>query len=700
MKYARLILLSLALIANSGFAQWVQTDGPYGRPDVMTVFGKGPTDYATVYLSGFFYRPVGENSWKLADDQYFRSFAIKGDSLFADAHYLKGGISRDAGIVRYDLNNPEAEPVTVYTQVIAQALVCNDTCLLGGSERDGFFTLGFDGQDLRYFNTGLPTDTMVLPWGTFYRTNVTALRCFGDLVFCGTDKGVYRKGPGTGPWQAMNQGVTTGKVAFIELSDDTLYAAVAAGLYRCPAAGSTWELLFTAPSAITSFLKQEGRMWAGTAQHGVWHSAGYGLPWAAMNPGLTDLSVNCLAFADSGLTCGTRTKGIFSFREGNWTPDGPGMISSLTWSMTVAGETLMAGDEEDVYRLEPGGNWTVVSPQVRYELFSSLAATGDTAFLSVELDTIYWPYDIPFILYTTDKGTTWNPLMNPVPFAGDDPYWLYCDHGKLYALENGLMSMTDDLGLHWTDMRLPSWIYCGFNGFVVYRNQPFAAAGNHGKVVKWVPGSGWTLSNTGLPPDRDPLGLAMCDSALFVFVNAEGMYVSFDQGNSWSFAGEGLNTQWGFRDYASDGNRLFVTTENGVFVTGDFGQSWHACNEGLQNLNIASMELMNDTLYVGTYGNGVWKRALSGIHQGIGDHPSGGLPCRVYPNPASDRFSVKTSVPGPCTLQVVDLAGGVLLDGTVRPGESTDLHDLKNGLYLVRLKTAGGLSVHKLQVVR
>jgi photosystem II stability/assembly factor-like uncharacterized protein len=99
------------------------------------------------------------------------------------------------------------------------------------------------------------------------------------------------------------------------------------------------------------------------------------------------------------------------------------------------------------------------------------------------------------------------------------------------------------------------------------------------------------LSNNGLPTDREPLALASYDSALFAYISVHGMYVSFDNGNSWTYANNGLVTNYSIHDFANNGTNLFITTDYGVFTTNDFGQNWVAINNGLKNLNASSIKI-------------------------------------------------------------------------------------------------------------
>jgi hypothetical protein len=72
----------------------------------------------------------------------------------------------------------------------------------------------------------------------------------------------------------------------------------------------------------------------------------------------------------------------------------------------------------------------------------------------------------------------------------------------------------------------------------------------------------------------------------------------------------------------------------------------------------------------------------------------------IYPNPAKDR--VEVVAPGQITrLSVFNLAGQQVYDllvGDVR--HTLDLNGMSNGIYMVRVMTAEGVSTHKLQIIK
>lgn len=700
MKGTILFVTILLMNYSVVYSQWIQTNGPYGDLNVLTVFEHDSNYFASTDLSGSYSKSSVESSWNLNSNIYFETYTIKGDSLFVDAHFFSGGVRRDLGIQLFDLNNPEAAPVTINSMITSQALKHTDTCLFGGHRSLGFFKLSFDGTVLEYHNNGLPKDTIWTPTGPHSKVAVTAIELYGDHVFCGTNRGVYRSDANLASWNQMNNGLSIGNVTFIEEILDTLYTSIDATLYYSDNGGNNWFQIYNTPSRITSFQKDGNQILVSTSHDGVYHSIDNGASWNEMNAGLTDLSVNFITKLDSVIFCGTKSEGVFRYHNGIWSDNNQGIISSLIRSLTVTNQSVIANNEDKVFILDSNGNWSDISPNVNYDLFGSVSSMIDTIFLSVNYHTNTWPYNIPFIMYSPDNGTTWHDLVNPVPYAGDDSYRIYCENARLYAREDDKLYYTDDLGINWTDLSLPSQ-YCNYiYDFAVYNSQPFAAACGKGQLLKLDNINNWVLSNNGLPTDRGPTDIAYCDSALFAYISVHGMYVSFDNGDSWSYANNGLNTDRGIRDFAPYGRHLFVSTENGVFVTSNYGQNWYECNDGLTNLNTSSIKILNDTLYVGTNGKGVWKRAIEDINLYVSENENNSLDFKIYPNPANEFLKIETSSYETLEIQIFDIMGRITFSKAVEKDEIIDIRNIQNGTYLITLKSKRNIKTSKLIILR
>lgn len=672
MKTFFILTITIFAQVNYCYSQWTQTDGPYGNTTVLSIISHDSL-ILTSTGCGYFSKKSINNVWELNSTLTFSGYTLIGDSLFIGGSNIK----------LIDLSNPNNPPTNI-NSISLTTLSHSDSCLYGGNSTSGFFKSSDFGNTWSSRNVGLPADTNYMPYPpyVYYTYKVNSIEVITNYIFCGTSKGVYRNSGTLSAWTPFNSGLPISNVTFIKAFNDTLYTAMGNTLYRSVDFGNTWTLFYTSTSSITSVLKVNNQYFVGSSSNGIVYSFDNGLNWNAINSGLSDLNITAISLYDSTLICGTNSNGVFYFQSGQWYKNEVGMICSSIRSIAVTNNDVISNDENKVYKLNSSGNWIDISPIVTYELFGSLASMNDSVFLSVEYDTPSWPYDNPFIVFSPDNGITWNNLINPVPFARDDPYRIYCENGRLYAYEDEIMYYTDNLGLSWTNISLPSQYCNGFNDFVINNSIPYAAACGNGQVVKLYNTQNWALSNNGLPTDREPLDFASCDSALFAYISVHGMYVSFDNGNNWTYANNGLVTNYSIRDFANSGSNLFVTSDYGVFATNDFGQNWVAINNGLKNLNTSSIKILNDTLYVGTYGNGIWKQSITDINLNVQDFQQSGKSIKVYPNPAYDYIHVATNS-NKARFKIIDMVGKEVLSGSLNSSNEINISEIKCGAYIV-----------------
>ncbi|MBL7914425.1 MAG: T9SS type A sorting domain-containing protein, partial [Bacteroidia bacterium] len=152
-------------------------------------------------------------------------------------------------------------------------------------------------------------------------------------------------------------------------------------------------------------------------------------------------------------------------------------------------------------------------------------------------------------------------------------------------------------------------------------------------------------------------------------------------------------------DFTSSGSNLFVTSDYGVFVTSDFGQNWVAINDGLKNINTSSISVLNDTLYVGTYGNGVWMRSIADIHVYVQEFQQSDRSIKVYPNPASDLIYVSSSSKD-AKFIIIDLVGKEVLSGNLNSSNEINVSGLASGSYLVVFQLENSVQATKLLINR
>ena len=126
MRYSAVLLLSFLLKTNSGFSQWVQTDGPYGTTTITALFQHDTTLFAAANC-GYFSKSDTADRWSLHSTLNFTNNTLIGDNLFVG----------NAGIKLVDLANPDNPPLDI-SSIASNCLSHSDTCLYTGNDA-GFF---------------------------------------------------------------------------------------------------------------------------------------------------------------------------------------------------------------------------------------------------------------------------------------------------------------------------------------------------------------------------------------------------------------------------------------------------------------------------------------------------------------------------------------------------------------------------------
>jgi FlgD Ig-like domain len=92
-----------------------------------------------------------------------------------------------------------------------------------------------------------------------------------------------------------------------------------------------------------------------------------------------------------------------------------------------------------------------------------------------------------------------------------------------------------------------------------------------------------------------------------------GVFISKDEGNSWSHTDAGLGTDHYVNIIYSDGYYLFAGTNTSLFVSNDAGTTWNNISAGsiIDSTYIETIAVINSQLFVGVYRGGGWRLPIS-----------------------------------------------------------------------------------------
>jgi hypothetical protein len=138
-------------------------------------------------------------------------------------------------------------------------------------------------------------------------------------------------------------------------------------------------------------------------------------------------------------------------------------------------------------------------------------------------------------------------------------------------------------------------------------------------------GTSWTAVNNGLPGMVGVSALAVNGGNIFAGTLGRGVYLTANNGTSWTAVNNGLSGVASVGELVANGGNIFAGTDYGVYLTINNGTSWTAVNNGLTNTNVLSLIANGGYVFAGTNGGGVflttnngtsWTRVSNGLTNG------------------------------------------------------------------------------------
>jgi hypothetical protein len=312
-----------------------------------------------------------------------------------------------------------------------------------------------------------------------------------------------------------------------------------------------------------------------------------------------------------------------------WVRVSNGMGDLFVLGLGQNGNTIFAGTATNgaFISTDYGANWT--QTPLNNQAVYSFTTNGANTFAGTNGNGVY---------VSADNGASWTqtPLNNRYVVA------LELIGGNVWAATNtyGIYTSADNGG---------SWTHNSLNNrdiytFVVQGGNVFTGAGtNYGVYVSANNGGSWaqtTLNN------RDVRSLVVNGGNIFAGTVGYGLYISTNNGGSWtptSFSNTNcLSLQ-------TIGNNIFAGSPPGAFfVSTDNGMTWTQRIEGLGNLQVYTIRIINNYIYAGTNGSGVWRRQLSelnGISQVSAQVPVHYSLQQNYPNPFNPNTKIRFALP-------------------------------------------------------
>jgi len=217
---------------------------------------------------------------------------------------------------------------------------------------------------------------------------------------------------------------------------------------------------------------------------------------------------------------------------------------------------------------------------------------------------------------------------------------------------------------------------------------------------------------------KDLIDFAVVGTRLFAADEGAGVFLSTDEGSTWTSVNKGL-TSLQVHAFAQSETFLFASTDQGIFLTTDNGANWSSIRHNLPFLTAGALEIYDGNLYAGIFrledasvSHGAWRTSLSGVVASVlqmsGETPEQFGLMQNYPNPfnPSTKIGFKLQASGFTSLRIFDLLGrevATLVNEELRPGSYEapwDASGFPSGIYFYTLTSGEFTETKKLVLVK
>ena len=725
-----LLSLSIAILLFTAvprsFAQWKQSNGPYGGV-INSVACVGNVMLAGTN-SGLFRSSDGGNYWSQVSMMLNGGprdvYSLKEEDGIVIAGTNSGAFtSSDSGLTWKSLSvYPSLAPVidiSLFDSLMVYRTSSVDARIV--TLTNDFQSVGSSLGTLFVLNNGSTADTVL-----------QAFDIDSTSVIVGTNHGVYVSRDSGRSWSVSDAGLTQLDVTALKVDGNMVFAGTDSGIYSSTDRGASWRASGSGLAGIpvNSIGVDGANVFACTDGAGVFMSTDGGTTWTEINAGLTNLSVNSITFLANTPFAGTQGNGVFMF-NGNWTPVSDGLgATSIVGLAAVGGDIFAATYGGGVFlSTDNGTSWTTSNTGLANLYVRSIVAKGTSLFVATQGGGIF---------KSTDEGRDWFASN-----AGINQKFVNCLFADSTQILAGTMLPTDapqnllPSDSTWADSGMvyrstndgASWNPMNTRLFTVRAvaavGSAIVASGLIYTVRSTDGGSSWTPVNVGAKSQT----FAILDSTIVGGTLGGGVYYSTDQGLNWAQSSlsnftTGLSTvpavaivgKSAVASWESGSDPLFA----GVLRSArDTLSKWTALDSGLVDEFlppvsvpvVTSFTASDNFLFAGTENAGVWMLPLSqamGVNAGNPAPPSHFTLSQNYPNPFNPTTDIGFRIADVrlVTLKVYNVLGELvktLVNKVEQPGSyqvQFDGSNLASGVYFYRLAAGSYLMTKKMLLLK
>jgi uncharacterized protein (TIGR03437 family) len=322
------------------------------------------------------------------------------------------------------------------------------------------------------------------------------------------------------------------------------------------------------------------------------------LPRSLQSSSLLDLAVSILGGQSSNLvSLAVNTPPVSSL---NWTASG--LSGRVTRSFTSIDNLLFAATNQGVFRsTDFGANWMATSSGLTNADVLSLYAFGARLIAGTNGGGIF---------ISTDFGATWT--VSNSGLSGDTLTVsnIFALGSTLYLATPGGVCVSTNNGQSWTALNAGlTGLNLNILNFAAIPNGGFFAATRGGVCLYNRTTNQWEAATAGFPNNSYATTLAWNGSSLFAGTNGFG--VCRYNGQTWSAINNGIPANAFILSLIANGASLIAGTANGgLYVSNNNGDTWTLLASGLGSADVSVLFPYRGRLCAGTPG-GVFGARLS-----------------------------------------------------------------------------------------
>lgn len=266
--------------------------------------------------------------------------------------------------------------------------------------------------------------------------------------------------------------------------------------------------------------------------------------------------IQCFAQSGNNYFAGTFGDGVWKSSDNSqsaWIKVNSGLTGKLVSSLLAEGTNLLAGADSGLFlSTNYGDSWTEINTGFTFKWIPTIVKMGNKLFAGGG-----------GLLVSTDGGFGWNTVnTNGLTYAfisylaviGTDLFAGTTGGGVFRSSDYGENWITVNNGLSSTNIK----------SLVAAGNYLYAAAGTNPIQIFYSSdyGSNWNITNNGLPSPNETI-LFSISSSVFTAIANQGVYLTTNNGVSWTEANDGFGFSKNFSAFGVLGQDIFVAHQNG-----------------------------------------------------------------------------------------------------------------------------------------